>query len=261
MKSPAKKWIESETKLAMSLYYQLPFGQLHKGNPEIIKLADFLGRSPSSVAMKLANFASLDPKVTETGRKGLVGASKLDKEVWQTFTQDWTSQAIEAEQAWDEIVRESNASRVNELPVPFYSPVAEGTSSVEAIVQRRLGQNFFRRSVLANFENRCCVTGVAQTQLLNASHIIPWNSDVDQRHNPANGLSLIATLDRAFDRGFLTFDQMLRLKLSPILSAHSDSDTRNYFSQYQGVKMRAASRFDPSSECMAWHREHVFRAG
>lgn len=261
MKLPSKKWTESETKLAMYLYYQLPFGQLHKGNSEIIKLANFLDRSPSSVAMKLANFASLDPKITETGRKGLDGASKLDKEVWRTFTQDWTRQAIEAEHAWNGIDQESNVSQVNELPVPFYSRTATGTSSVEAVVQRRLGQDFFRRSVLANFENRCCVTGVAQPQLLNASHIIPWNSDVHQRHNPANGLSLVATLDRAFDRGFLTFDQANRLRLSPTLSEHPDRETRNYFERYQGVQMRSASRFDPSAECMAWHREHVFLAG
>ena len=65
--------------LALYLYFQLPFGKLHSGNPEIQQLAASLGRSNSSVAMKLCNFASLDPKITESGRKGLAGASQLDR--------------------------------------------------------------------------------------------------------------------------------------------------------------------------------------
>ncbi|MDF8335267.1 hypothetical protein [Novosphingobium cyanobacteriorum] len=58
-----KRWSEEETVLALYLYLQLPFGKLHSGNPEIQQLAAALGRSSSSVAMKLCNFASLDPKM------------------------------------------------------------------------------------------------------------------------------------------------------------------------------------------------------
>lgn len=42
-----------------------------KGNPEIIHLAELIGRTPDAVAMKLVNFASLDPAITSTGRSGL----------------------------------------------------------------------------------------------------------------------------------------------------------------------------------------------
>ena len=77
--SSRKRWSEEETVLALYLYFQLPFGKLHSGNPEIQELAAALGRTNSSVAMKLCNFASLDPKITDSGRKGLDGASKLDR--------------------------------------------------------------------------------------------------------------------------------------------------------------------------------------
>lgn len=80
------RWSEAETKRALYLYFQMPFGQIHSGNPEIIALAQRIGRTPSSVAMKLANFASLDPAITRTGRKGLEGASALDRAVWSEFT-------------------------------------------------------------------------------------------------------------------------------------------------------------------------------
>jgi putative restriction endonuclease len=259
VKTPSKKWSEHETKLAMFLYFQLPFGQLHKSNPEIVKLATFLGRTPSSIAMKLANFASLDPKITETGRKGLDGASNLDRQVWQQFAHDWSNEAIAAEQEWNLIDQETSAGMFKENRTPFAFATFEGPTDAEAIIQRRLGQNFFRRAVLANFENKCCVTGVAEPQLLNASHIVPWNEDVKLRHNPANGLALIATFDRAFDRGLIMFDEARRLRLSPVLSSHSDKHTRSYFAGYDGAEMKTATRFDPSLEFMAWHRDNVFR--
>ncbi|MEQ1539784.1 MAG: hypothetical protein ABL928_12740 [Sphingorhabdus sp.] len=56
---PSERWSEEETKLALFLYFQLPYGKLHKGNPEIQRLADYLGRTHSSVAMKLGNFGEL----------------------------------------------------------------------------------------------------------------------------------------------------------------------------------------------------------
>lgn len=55
------RWTKEQLKLAFHLYCQLPFGRLHSRNPEIIELANLIGRTPGAVAMKLVNFASLDP--------------------------------------------------------------------------------------------------------------------------------------------------------------------------------------------------------
>ena len=158
MNSTARRWTEEETKLALFLYFQLPFGQLHSGNPEIRNLAKLIGRSDSSVAMKLCNFASLDPKITETGRKGLQGASAQDRAMWLLFSQDWTSQVIDAERLLNRIsdnaTNVSNSLRDNVAPFAF-EPF-DGSSVTEATVERRVGQGFFRRAVLANFENTCC---------------------------------------------------------------------------------------------------------
>ena len=74
-------WTKEQLKLAFHLYCQLPFGKLHSRNREIIELATLIGRSSGAVAMKLVNFASLDPAITSTGRKGLGNASALDREV------------------------------------------------------------------------------------------------------------------------------------------------------------------------------------
>src|SRR3990167_652850 len=44
------RWTKEQLKLAFHLYCQLPFGRLHNRNPEIIKLATLIGRTPSAVA-------------------------------------------------------------------------------------------------------------------------------------------------------------------------------------------------------------------
>jgi putative restriction endonuclease len=48
-------------------------------------------------------------------------------------------------------------------------------------------QYFFRQMVLASYAYRCCITGLAIPELLNASHIVPWAADPKNRLNPRNG--------------------------------------------------------------------------
>ena len=63
-----RDWTREELIAAFNLYCQLPFGKLHKTNPQIMQLARLLERTASSVSMKLVNFASLDPAITANGR-------------------------------------------------------------------------------------------------------------------------------------------------------------------------------------------------
>ena len=57
------RWTKEQLKLAFHLYCQLPFGKLDMRTPEVIRLATLIGRTPGAVAMKLSNFASLDPAI------------------------------------------------------------------------------------------------------------------------------------------------------------------------------------------------------
>ena len=47
-----KKWSREETILAFELYSRTPFANISKTNKDIINLANFLGRTPSSVALQ-----------------------------------------------------------------------------------------------------------------------------------------------------------------------------------------------------------------
>ena len=75
-------WTRQQLLVAFKLYCELPFGKLHFRNPEIVKFAALIGRTPSALAMKLTNIASLDPAITSTGRKGLKGAAAADRAMW-----------------------------------------------------------------------------------------------------------------------------------------------------------------------------------
>lgn len=90
------RWSREQLIVAFALYCQTPFGKMHKTNPEIVRTAKLLGRTPSSLAMKLVNFASLDPAITKTGRKGLGNAAADDKRVWNEFHADWEQLALQS---------------------------------------------------------------------------------------------------------------------------------------------------------------------
>lgn len=253
-----RSWTREETVLALYLYFQLPFGKLHSGNLEIQQLAETIARTHSSVAMKLANFASLDPKIVESGRKGLSGATKLDREIFAQFQSDWTALVTEAEKLMDEKSSDSGSSKLDEQRAAFVGIPFEGLSTVERIIQQRVGQSFFRRSVLANFDEQCCITGIADSRLLNASHIVPWSDDLKNRHNPSNGLSFSATFDRAFDRGLLTVRPSGYVEISKQLLNSNSAETRDFFARYQGAKIARPVRFRPDDELLRWHNEERY---
>ena len=64
-------WTRDELLVALSLYLQLPFGRLHRGTPEIKHHAQLLERTPSALAMKLTNFASIDDSIQRAGLRNV----------------------------------------------------------------------------------------------------------------------------------------------------------------------------------------------
>jgi len=82
---PRKNWRRDELILAFNLYCKTPFGRIHIRNPEIIALAKLLGRTPSAVSWKLANFARLDPSLRARQIKGASHGGFTEIEVWEEF--------------------------------------------------------------------------------------------------------------------------------------------------------------------------------
>lgn len=85
------------------------------------------------------------------------------------------------------------------------------------LVNARLGQGNFRRNLLQEWQS-CAVTGYQMQAMLVASHIKPWRASNNfERLDPANGLLLVANLDKAFDKGFISFDRQGKILIASIL--------------------------------------------
>lgn len=156
MKEGQKLWTREELILAINLYCKLPFGRLNNSNPEIIKLANLIGRTASSVAYKLVNFASLDPSLKARGIKGASNASKLDAEIWNEFFNNWDVLPYESEKLLASL-QHKTIEQLN--PIPESELYREG-KTMEQLVKVRVNQSFFRSSILASYNNTCCITGI-----------------------------------------------------------------------------------------------------
>jgi hypothetical protein len=249
-------WTQDQLKLAFHLYCQLPFGRLHKGNPEVIELAKLIGRTPSAVAMKLVNFASLDPSIVGTGRSGLGNASALDREVWAQFNADWEGLALECERLRTGL----GAPAIVQVPEDD-DAISDFTGETKRVfTERRVKQSFFRRAVLSGYQGRCCMSGVSVSQLLVASHIVPWSQDKANRLNPRNGLCLSAIHDRAFDQGLIGLTDDYRLIVSAVIKKKGDSFLNATLVAAEGKMIELPERFLPDIEFIQKHRTNVMQA-
>lgn len=257
MRAGQKLWTRDELILAINLYCKLPFGRLHNRNAEVINLANLIGRTPSSVAYKLVNFASLDPSLKARGIKGASNASNLDKEIWKEFFNHWDVLPYESEKLLAKIenttVEDLNRIPENELP-------KEGKTR-EQVVKVRVNQYFFRSSIMASYNNTCCITGLQQSELLIAGHIKPWSIDEKNRLNPQNGIAINALHDKAFDSGLITITTDFKVKVCSALLKQKKSQTiENYFVRYHNQNMILPSRFLPDPEFLDYHNRVTFRA-
>ena len=105
------------------------------------------------------------------------------------------------------------------------------------------------------FEKCCRVTGVETIELLVASHIIPWSfcPSARERLDGNNGLLLTPSIDKLFDRGYITFDDTGLLKLSSHLK---DKDIK-------ALGLNNAASVKPlnseQSRYMSYHRDKIFK--
>ena len=253
MKEGQTLWTKDESILAINLYAKIPFGVMHSRNPDIIELANLIGRSPGAVARKLGNFASLDPKLKERGISGLPNISKLDEIVWNEYMQDWEEQFFEGEKLLAK-KKHTTIEKLYEMDLDNL-PDVKGKER-ERLIMVRVNQSQFRKIVLSNFNNKCCITGISMTELLIASHIAPWSTDKENRLSPKNGLALNTLHDKAFDRHLITITEDLKIKISAKFYKHKDIlSIKQNFIDYDGQSLIAPKKFYPDVEFLRLHNE------
>ena len=250
-------WTREQTMMAFALYRILPSGKWDQRNPTVRKLAEHIRRSPSAVALKLGNLASLDRNRTT---KGLTNCSRLDREIWDEY-----------EERGDALVLESAQLLASALNGADDRPGTHADSVVERIIAPRIGydrpalvtervnQQYFRNTLVHNYRDRCCITGIALDPLLVASHIKPWkDSSPTEKVSASNGLLLNAFHDRAFDQGLITLDDDFTVHVSSHVEHTEINDEWLY--RYEGQRIAMPAVCEPSREFLEFHREHIYQS-
>jgi len=132
--------------------------------------------------------------------------------------------------------------------------ILEANEETKILSKARKGQGKYREDLL-NMCPYCPITMVSDERILIASHIKPWSkSNNEEKVDPLNGFMFTPTFDYLFDRGFLSFTDDKKTKLSPFLSnmtysklGISDNKTFHYLP------------IDGREKYLKYHRTEIFQ--
>ena len=254
-------WTMDETLRAFALYLSLTKRERNdKANPHILELSRQTGRTPSSVYMKLANISAYDPNTIEEGNVGLPHGGKKDAEVWDMWREQGDALLERAGAMLPDETREGLGLTPAEALIAEYERNPVGGERM-TIVSTRVNQSYFRNSLLENYENRCCLTGISVPQLLVASHIKPWAvADPEtERLDASNGLLLNALHDRAFDKGLITVDFDGSVVVSPKVRHDNGGPNDTWLWAFEGRRMAAPRSHAPGRDYLEYHHDVIFQ--
>ncbi len=230
---------------------------MHKGNEEVKKLAAILGRrTPDSVAMRLTNFASVDPYHQQRGVKGMEGGRAQVEPIWNEFINNQEDLAFESER----LLADFQHKTIEELhpEIEFNLKDLKGEVRVRE-VKIRVNQGLFRQMILKTYENRCAISGIDLPELLVAGHIIPWAENEKERLNPENGLCLSNLYDKAYENGLLCIDTSYRILLSYRLKEASTKPFfQTYFGRFEHKPIHLPKSYKPNTDFLQ-HRLNSFK--
>ena len=250
--SSRNDWTIEQITITLYEYCRNPFGQFNATKSFVKELALLIGRSPAAIVRKVGNLASFDPQMKERGVNGLSHTSKLDEIVWNKYFGNWGQLAYDAETLiakYKELQFEDSLSiNLNNLPT--------GTERTYEI-KKRINQKFFRDTVIASYEQRCCITGINNLELLNACHIVEWSTDIANRTNPQNGLCLNVLFHKAYDENLIGITPDYEIIVSERFfgekAKNVDKQFRDYIQEINGRKLMLPKRFYPDRNLLAQH--------
>ncbi len=243
------KWTREETIIAFNLYCKIPFKVSSKSHPMIVKYAKIIGRTPSALNMKIGNLGRLDPKLKERGIVGLTHGAKMEQEVWKDFYDNpdklaYESECLIAKYTKNDIEKAANVD-IDHLP--------EGKERL-AIVKQRVNQSFFRSAVMCSYDFKCCISGVGNSELLEACHILDWSEDKNNRSNPENGLCLNSLFHKAYDKYLIAITPDYKIIISDeMIEKTEDESFKCYLLGLQNKKLILPNRFYPKPDFLDYH--------
>lgn len=250
-------WTRDEMILVLNLYLKLPFGKMDRRNPDVIHLANIIGRTANAVALRLVNFASYDPQLKQRGISGMAHGGKKCGEYWNEFINDREKLLFESER----ILAEREGVTVEKKYEHELRDIPQGIVGETKVreVKTRVNQNVFRQIVLANYDSKCALTGIDLNELLVASHIIPWAENEQERLNPENGICLSSLYDKAFDKGLISFTNDQHVIFSVRLKANVGKEYyAKYFQPIENATLITPRKYHINPKFLEWHRDCIF---
>ena len=252
-----RPWSRDEMMLVLNLYFKLPFGRMHRGAPEVVRLAKLIGRTPSAIALRLVNFAAYDPVLARRGISGMKNGGKACEEFWNEYANDREQVLFESERLLAQLEGTTIERKFEKDIADIPQGVVGETRTRE--VKTRVNQRLFRQIVLANYDGRCALTGIDIPELLVASHVIPWAKNERERLNPANGICLSSLYDKAFDTGLIGFADDASVMLSPRLKKNVGKDYfALYFAPIEGRQLVTPRKYPVNPKFLEWHRDCIY---
>jgi putative restriction endonuclease len=104
-------------------------------------------------------------------------------------------------------------------------------------VKQRLHQASFRESVISAYGGRCAISGLTETRLLDAAHIVPDSHEELGHPVITNGLPLSKLHHAAFDAHLLGIDPDFKIHVSQRLLSHKDGPMLELFKSMHGQRL------------------------
>lgn len=227
-------WTVDEATLAFYLY-KFPTKPQTRGFSELAKL---INRSPDAVKFKLDNFAFIDKG------KGWNHCAQVDYEVYEKYRENLDQLKIDAE-----VLTEAIENSLAQGDIEIAKQIKNKEDRM-AFIKVRGAQSDFRREVLRNYNNTCCVTSMTLSGMLEAAHILAFkDSDTNERYSLANGLCLDISVHKAYDNNLLGINGDGKVVISRrLLDATQDSNQREFFESLNGRKISLARFVQPNKE-------------
>lgn len=249
-------WTRVELILAFNLYLKIPFGKMHSTNKDVIHLANLIGRTPNSIALRLVNFASVDPVLKARGIKGMDGGTKIVQPIWDEFYHNQEELVFLSEQILAQKENTSIENKYQELLFDIKDLKGEDTIRQ---VKTRVNQSVFRQMVLANYSAKCAISGIDIPELLLASHIMPWSINEEHRLNPENGICFSALYDKAYDNGIIGITPNYEVIFSTSLKSKKETSFyKNNFAPIENLKISEPLKYLPKKEFLEFHLDTIF---
>lgn len=150
-----------------------------------------------------------------------------------SYIADWEKARLKAKVGFGEPAEYLNSKFGDDAPARRYSL---------RVVKQRMHQATFREAVVAAYGSRCAISGLPESRLLDAAHIIEDQHEMLGQPVVQNGLPLSKVHHAAFDAHLLGVDPDFKVHISPKLLEQNDGPMLDAIKAVNGQIIRMPTR-------------------